>query len=941
MPVTFKDAITMTRNLGFQYVWIDALCILQDDHDDWIREAAKMGSYYGHSVLTIAAGDASCSEDGFLKPRDPAAAEAAPLGTYSFPGQIERDLYIQECNTDYWVGRHLDQRGWTLQERILSPRTIHYTNKGMFWECRELLVHEKGGSQLVSTVIKGLSLRPWANTEKVDDLPRLWRRLLGNYTSRKLTMADDKLPAISGLATMFHRLHGGEYLAGIWKHELPSGLLWRRSFRQYAPLVLSQSYRAPSWSWASLDGEIQWAGMNDTQIVEEAARAKFCVLEATVAETIKGSFSHVTSGYLLVAGILERGYYYSDWQGVASGSNEQDLLVPDEKRRTGPLSSSFIDESSSSSFYHVYSHYPEPYIRIFSTVHRLMKFDFESYIVPESVGHPFEMAKLVELRSVVWDDDMNWETERLRSPNVSTLSTFTGVSDPAKIYLPIKDVAIPIVGKETIPTLKMLLGDCYTYHNYCPKPGISTLPSRVIDIGQEEKSLVRLHVTQTHEKAEYLALSYIWGGPQEIATTIATLPEWKHGIPVDTLPLTLQDAITVTRQLGFRYLWVDALCIIQDDAADKAAEINRMGTIYKNSTLTIAAASTRSVQESFLSPKPIPAAWSVPYLLPNGTFGNLWMKAHTSNLVSSPLDTRAWALQESLLSPRVLWYGPVGLKWKCQTTEFRDVHETLAPYGMYLKRKHTRLPSSVFGIAEPDSTLDFRSRQQSAIWKNVVEDYSGRDLTFPEDRLPALAGIASELQKLWRDDYLAGMWRSCIVKHLAWRGKDEDVSPSAEDDLSTLHLPLEYQSPGWSWISYRGEVDILDVFDEHAQLMGCSVTLVDSTAPISRVRNGTLVLKAACISEEQRLKTNFNDCWFKWDYNQCCEQKGINKDFRYALLGYKEQQTHQKESGEREGVALVIAPVADGTFMRIGTMQGFSTEDWPVEALERQVITII
>lgn len=516
------------------------------------------------------------------------------------------------------------------------------------------------------------------------------------------------------------------------------------------------------------------------------------------------------------------------------------------------------------------------------------------------------------------------------------------LGDPAENFLPVRDISIPIVGNQTVQALKTLLTDCYTSHNHCPKAGPTTLPSRVIDVGRGDKQLVLLHVTRAHEKAEYLALSYPWGGPQEIATTIATLPLWKLGIPVDALPLTLQDAIAVTRDLGFRYLWLDALCIIQDDAADKAAEINRMGMIYKNATLTIAAASTTSVQESFLSPKPIPATWTVPYLLPNSAIGNLWITAHHAGFISSPLDTRAWALQESLLSPRVLWYGPTALKWKCQTTEFKDVHETDSTQFdgyMYPKIKHSRLPSSIFGISEPTDP-DPRS-QQSIIWRKVVQDYSGRDITFPDDRLPALAGITSELQKLWKDDYVAGMWRSCLIKHLAWRTTAKDVSPSAEDNLSNLHLPLTYQSPGWSWISFKGEVDILDVFDEHAQVLECNVTLVDSTAPMSRVHDGRLVLKAACISEEQRLKMNYEDCWFKWDYNQCGEQEGINTSFRYAFLGYKEQEPHQKESGEREGIALVLAPVADRTFMRIGIVFGFSTKDWPVEVLERQIITII
>jgi hypothetical protein len=222
----------------------------------------------------------------------------------------------------------------------------------------------------------------------------------------------------------------------------------------------------------------------------------------------------------------------------------------------------------------------------------------------------------------------------------------------------------------------------------------------------------------------------------------------------------------------------------------------------------------------------------------------------------------------------------------------------------------------------------------------IVEDYSERDITFPEDRLPALAGLAAELQKLWKDDYIAGMWRGCLLRHLAWGTTHRNVYPSAEDDLSDFHVPLEYHSPGWSWTSYKGRVHIYEVAEEHAQVVECSVTLLDKTAPLSRVRGGRLVLSAACISEEQRLKWSPEDCWIQWDYNDCVQLKPINKEFRYALLGYGMRQRGDNVVDRQNGIGLVLAPVGDGTFMKIGVL-GFPTKHWPPEIMERQIITII
>jgi len=74
---------------------------------------------------------------------------------------------------------------------------------------------------------------------------------------------------------------------------------------------------------------------------------------------------------------------------------------------------------------------------------------------------------------------------------------------------------------------------------------------------------------------------------KQVTTTKANLDEYMNAIPVDKLGLTIQDAIETTRRLGFRYIWVDALCIVQDDAEQTACEIKQMSSIYKNATAVI------------------------------------------------------------------------------------------------------------------------------------------------------------------------------------------------------------------------------------------------------------------------------------------------------------------------------------------------------------------
>ena len=310
-----------------------------------------------------------------------------------------------------------------------------------------------------------------------------------------------------------------------------------------------------------------------------------------------------------------------------------------------------------------------------------------------------------------------------------------------------------------------------------------------------------------------------------MTTTKATLLDRHQGIPLNRPPLIIQDAIQVTRDLEFWYLWIDALCIIQDDSEDKNIEISRMGSIYKNATLTIAAANTIGVQDSFLAPRPAPRSCTLPYLLPDGRFGTLWVKPRYTDYLPNPLDSRAWALQESLLSPRVLWYGPADLKWKCNVARFAVVWKTSAHYFLYPAASKKHLPRSIFGLPEKLATDEEPEEVlRSELWSYVMEDYSRRDITFPEDRLPALAGVASALQKIWKDDYLAGMWNKLLIRHLGWHSAPApSVKATPDTDFLNLHLPAkdQYRSPSWTWTSYKGHVSVFPfsgLIKEHAEV---------------------------------------------------------------------------------------------------------------------------
>lgn len=148
---------------------------------------------------------------------------------------------------------------------------------------------------------------------------------------------------------------------------------------------------------------------------------------------------------------------------------------------------------------------------------------------------------------------------------------------------------------------------CESHDDACPKNIDVVLPTFLLEVGPiNGENIARLVENDGIEKGTYLALSYCWGGPQEVQLTTNTVESFKQSIQLDSLPKTLRDAATVTRRLGKKYLWIDALCIIQDDEASKQKELAQMARIYMNSFLTIQAAVPSSVKEGFLDSREPP-----------------------------------------------------------------------------------------------------------------------------------------------------------------------------------------------------------------------------------------------------------------------------------------------------------------------------------------------
>ncbi|KAK4941945.1 hypothetical protein LTR10_018275 [Elasticomyces elasticus] len=348
-------------------------------------------------------------------------------------------------------------------------------------------------------------------------------------------------------------------------------------------------------------------------------------------------------------------------------------------------------------------------------------------------------------------------------------------------------------------------------HSQChehQRDATSAIPTRLLDVmAGEDKNQVRLTVSaQERERLPYVTLSYSWGGIDQSKLFLLrqnTLHAYRVQIPEGHLPALFKETIDIVRKLQFRYIWIDAYCIIQQDSVDFQAEAACMGEIYQHAALNIAAGGAQNPFSRLLGSRDATLIGRPPDMprFAAGTYYVFELQYIYGEVLETPLNRRAWVFQEQQLSPRILHFGKSQIFWRCWGEKW-SLHQACETFPMGTPRAPGFERAHGYGqiTALPDTIRQTNDLNYN--WTELVAAYSRTEITIGTDRLIALSGLAASYADALKQDstdYAAGLWRCGLPFQLYWQ---VDISPIARGRRSTRYK--DYVGPSWSWVSVNG-----------------------------------------------------------------------------------------------------------------------------------------
>jgi hypothetical protein len=385
-----------------------------------------------------------------------------------------------------------------------------------------------------------------------------------------------------------------------------------------------------------------------------------------------------------------------------------------------------------------------------------------------------------------------------------------------RLIAPISEV------QNVVNVIKEWIADCSSNHAICAPQGPSILPKRLLDI---QVNPIRLVETQDLPKSKisaYSALSHCWGTKELLKTTKETFLDHQKEVPGPKLSRTFQDAIQLTRELGLKYLWIDSLCIIQNDEEDWEKEATNMGTIYENAQIVLSAARAKDGSDGLFGAR-TPALIVAEVTSFDGQKKSIFESGHhkevkfapsngeefiavvrdkphhaqwddqdmiARNEKGNPLLERAWAFQESLLAARLVHFAEHEMIFECKTgrqcecTVLDDIGPVMEP----LRSVKHQFAAITIQPDSKDNALTF--------WHQVIEAYSARKLTFETDRMIALSSAAQRIEKIVAGTFAFGLFAEDIPRSLLWYAVRPGKRP-----VKAVRRDRVVGLPTWSWAS--------------------------------------------------------------------------------------------------------------------------------------------
>ncbi|KAH0541569.1 hypothetical protein FGG08_003981 [Glutinoglossum americanum] len=457
-----------------------------------------------------------------------------------------------------------------------------------------------------------------------------------------------------------------------------------------------------------------------------------------------------------------------------------------------------------------------------------------------------------------------------------------------------------------------LIEECIHSHDNCKEQGNfkSVLPTRLLNVDDPQRPRVVVTATDSVE-GPYLALSYCWGGTSGFKMTTSTFDTLKSGVPLRNLSKTIQDAIQITRKLGFRWLWVDSLCIIQDSTDDWIRESASMVDVYQNCFVTIAALGAPDSDSGLFGqrdPLMNKGCWML-----NQKRGAIY--AHSSQLLhyyfvarfeQSALHKRGWVMQERLLSPRTLNFG-TSFAWECREKLFDEFS--------------TGIQAGTPSMKGEFMTIDPLDVDFYHFWHEMLYQYSKAGLSVGSDRLIALTGVIQAIERRTGWKNIAGLWEPAMVQQLLWQA----TNPTSRAQPAT-------SAPTWSWVDTDGGIWY------GPSVLPNKVTFIGSTEEIrptsssswSTAQPAGISIRISCLVKEIKELIKVKDGGYRATPTNWPETPELRfkPDYWPVLSGfYIFVPLLLREDNTICGLVLVASTTFPGAYERVGMALAFGPTD--------------